>query len=147
MDDPALTTTTCDRRIDRYIKIATKAAMKSQHHQHRLGSVLIRGSNVISTGHNFSTVHSEHDCINRAFKSGTEGTIIIVVRVRRNGTMGMSRPCVCCLGRLINAGVERVIYTTNDGEYRMLKLNSIEVQAQVSLKLQLIMWHKKGNNP
>lgn len=88
-------------------------------HQH--GTALVRGSRVISVGHNkvgsapgtFTwSRHSEfvatrgHDC---------DGATIVNVRKRRDGTIGMAKPCRNCQKYLKSIGVKRVIYTTGDG--------------------------------
>jgi hypothetical protein len=57
------------------------------------------------------------------------GSTVWVSRVRRDGTLGMARPCPSCERRLRAAGVSRVVYTISDTEHGVINLlNGDEVQ-------------------
>lgn len=106
------------------IHLAIRAALKARHRNHRLGAILIKGGNIISVGWNISFKHAEHMAIDRAWRSDIEGCTIMVVRVRKNGSLGMAKPCETCMARLIDAGIKKVIYSTNDGQLETTKLSS-----------------------
>lgn len=111
-------------KYDAAFKAAIKAAANSDHYQHRLGSAIVRGSNIISIGYNSAYIHSEHAAINRAWRSNIVGTTLVIVRIRRNGSIGMSKPCGLCMKRLIQAGVKRVVFSNHDGELEAIRLPS-----------------------
>ena len=92
-------------------RAASIAVKNSSHKQHRLCCVIIRGGNIISVGWNNAFVHGEHSALNRAWENGTIGAIAVVVRVKKDGSFGIAKPCPLCLERLKSAGIKRVIYT------------------------------------
>lgn len=105
-----------------YIRIAYREAAKSRHHQHKLGAVLVKGGKPIAVAHNFSHVHAEHACLNQAWRSDVDGATMVVVRVRKNGTIGMARPCALCMKRLIQAGIKKVLFTNESGKLEIIRL-------------------------
>jgi deoxycytidylate deaminase len=123
--------------------MAIREAQKSRHRQHKHAAILMKGGKPIAAGHNGDAIHAEHAAINRAWRSGTEGATIIVIRVRKNGTMGMSKPCDACMNRLIEAGVKRVIYSDNDGTLKSFKVQSDVDVCSLSTTMQNILWNKK----
>jgi deoxycytidylate deaminase len=42
-------------------------------------------------------------------------TTIYVARLKKDGEYGMSRPCPICMRAIREAGINRVVYTTDDG--------------------------------
>jgi deoxycytidylate deaminase len=109
----------------KFIKIAIREAAKSDHRQHHMAAVLIKGGNIISVGHNSGHLHGEHTCLNRAWRTDVSGSTVLVVRVRRNGTLGMAKPCPLCMQRLVQAGIKKVTYSTNSGTFETMKLSSM----------------------
>lgn len=109
------------------VRMAIKACQKSRHHSHKLGCVIIKGGTIISAGWNIDVQHAEHTAINRAWRSNIDGAIAIVVRIRKDGSIGLAKPCITCLNRLIDAGIKKVTYTTNSGGTKSVKLQSGEV--------------------
>lgn len=104
------------------IKLAVKEAKKARHKQHRLGAVLMRGGKPIAASHNFAHVHAEHATLNRAWRSDTEGCTLFVARVRKDGSLGMAKPCKLCMERLVEAGIKKVTYSNKDGQLETIKL-------------------------
>lgn len=125
-----------------YMKMAIREALKARHKQHGHGAVLLKGGKPVAVAHNHSHVHAEHAVINRAHRVGTEGATIVVIRVRKDGTIGMSKPCDKCVSRLISAGIKKVIYSDTDGSMKTLRLQKTEVN-QPTIKMQSILWQKK----
>jgi deoxycytidylate deaminase len=112
-------------KMEGIIKCAIKEASKSNHHQHQMAAVLIRGGNTVAISHNHDFLHAEHCCLNRAWRGGADDATMVVVRVRRNGTLGMARPCALCTQRLVKAGVKKVVYSNSNGMLESIKLSSM----------------------
>lgn len=106
------------------IKTAIKEASKARHRQHKFGAVLLKGGKPIQSSHNFSHIHAEHAVLNRAWRQDVEGSTILVIRMRKNGTLGLAKPCKLCMERLAQAGVRKVIYSNNLGQLETVKLSS-----------------------
>jgi tRNA(Arg) A34 adenosine deaminase TadA len=126
-----------------YLKLAIREATKARHKQHNHGAVLIRGGKPVAVGHNHSHIHAEHAALNRAWRHGTEGGTLVVIRVRKDGTIGMSRPCEMCVNRLISAGIKKVIYSDSDGSLKSFKLPTKSEVSKLNITLQNILWYKK----
>lgn len=128
--------------MDPALRIARKMAAHSHHKQHRLGAVLIRGGNIISRGFNFSEVHAEKCAINRCWRTGDlRGTTLVVVRVKRNGTLGMALPCDTCMARIVKAGIKTVYYSDDKGEIQMFRVDSNMVD-KYSEASEVPVWRK-----
>ena len=105
------------------MRACVKAAYKSNHKQHRIGCVLIKGGSIISRGWNSSHIHSEHAMLNRAWRqTDLAGGLVAIVRIRKDGTLGNSKPCKLCVDRLIQAGIKRVLFSNSRGELEEMKL-------------------------
>lgn len=107
------------------IQIALKEAAKARHHQHKLGAVILRGGKPVATGHNSGFLHAEHNVLNRAWRNDIVGATLLVIRVRKDGSLGMARPCELCMNRLIQAGIKKVIYTNSAGVLESIKLGQL----------------------
>jgi deoxycytidylate deaminase len=66
-------------------------------------------------------LHAEQAAIWSLGKKETRGTIMFVVRVRRNGTLGMAKPCRMCMDMIKAAGVKRIYYSTADGRIACIR--------------------------
>lgn len=109
-------------------RIAAKQAKKSQHKQHKLGAVIVKGNRILSTGYNSlrpssllgtETLHAEAAAVLKLLKarrlSDLAGAEIYVSRFTRGGAVGLSRPCPACTALLTSVGIRMVHYTTDDG--------------------------------
>lgn len=126
-----------------HIRLAVKEANKARHKQHRIGAVLIRGGKPVATGHNHSHIHAEHSAINRAWKCGTDDAILVVVRIRRDGSLGLAKPCPVCQKQLAEAGIKKVIYSDSDGSLKTMRITPDMATGTVSKKTQLMMWQRE----
>jgi tRNA(Arg) A34 adenosine deaminase TadA len=52
-----------------------------------------------------------------------KGSTIYVARVNQTGAARMARPCPNCYEALLLAGVKKVVYTTNEGDYKIEKIS------------------------
>ena len=105
-----------------YEALLVKTAHKSNHKQHHMAALLMRGGKVIEIFTNNDHIHAEHAVLNRSWRSGADGATMVVVRVKATGEFGMAKPCMLCTRRMEMAGVKRVIYTNDVGECEIVKL-------------------------
>lgn len=118
--------------IQRYLSLAKRVASQSEHDHFKHGAVLVKGGSVLNTacnkdkykrfGNRFrntrhcghATHHAELGCILGLDRSVTQGTTMYVVRMNREGTFRMSKPCDMCEEVLKFCGVKKVVYTTGE---------------------------------
>ena len=111
---------------------ATKSRSKNTH-----GAVVVKSGRVVGTGWNktrnnpniVSPEHIKSDCsyhaeqvaIREAGEYNVRGAIIYVARVNKSGHDRNSKPCLRCSDLIGRAGIKRVIFTTEAGEYNASK--------------------------
>lgn len=112
-----------DRRaIDTARRLATGGVKRT----FRLAAIGWRADGVIVTARNGSSIepnvgsHAEA----RLAKKLTPGSVVLVVRIKRDGTLGSAKPCRACRSILRSVGVESVYYSGLDGEIHLLELPS-----------------------
>ena len=121
--------------MKKFIEIAS-AISEHGEHRHKLGAVIFRKNEIITTGFNKMKshplqlkynnnehkifLHAEIDAIIKA-KGRTEGNSIIVVRKMSLGEFGTSKPCAACLQAIIASGIKRVTFF-EEGEFRTIRL-------------------------
>lgn len=111
-------------------RAALAAAMQSEDYQYKLGAAIFAKKRLISVGANNAkthplsrfygrpvTVHAEMQAIIRAKNvvESLEGMVLIVARIKRNGEIGMARPCSGCQAIIRQNGIKEVWYTTENG--------------------------------
>lgn len=112
----------------RFFELAKKLAVKSNHRAHPLGSVLVQKNRVISVGfntlrthtksnNNFKTTHAEFSALFGIDFKATRGSILYVVRIKKDGSVGMSRPCTFCQELIQAAGIKGVFYSIDNNPY------------------------------
>jgi len=67
-------------------------------------------------------LHAEIDALIRSIKSSTSPETLIVVRVRRDGPMGTSKPCAVCQEAIRQSTIQQVVYS--DGEEFVMEIKS-----------------------
>jgi deoxycytidylate deaminase len=124
-------------RQERFIRIASKIAQKSEHH-YPIGAAVVKGNRVLATGVNLykshplqeayekdgdiidsSSIHAEVAAIRKLPRNILEGATIYVARLLANGSNGLSKPCSGCMMRIKKSGIKKVVYTTN-GSYESI---------------------------
>jgi deoxycytidylate deaminase len=97
-------------------------------------AVIVRGGKILAVGYNHRgwnqlseqyrvcdhtcTVHAEIAAIlSKRKKVRFEGAKIYVVRLKRDGTVAMSKPCEMCQHVLYNYGIKRAYYSTDEFPY------------------------------
>lgn len=107
-----------------YLELARRAAKREEIDPrcHAHGGVGIRRDGAIVVSRNgyaqqkFPRSHAEQ----RVLRKCDLGSIVFVVRCRKNGEMGLSRPCDACNTALRVRGVKRVYYSISDSEYGVI---------------------------
>lgn len=68
--------------------------------------------------------HAETICIHNALKKtqSVKGKDLWVMRFRRNGTIGMAKPCIPCQEAIRSVGIRRVHYTNDSGHWEIMKM-------------------------
>lgn len=109
-------------RLTRLLGTAQLSDRKSRH-----AAAAYRGGSLLAVGINTTRVNSpymetngvpypsEHaeEAVLRQIRD-PEGTTVYVVRARRDGYPGLSRPCPRCSQLLRESGCKKVVYTVNE---------------------------------
>ena len=115
-----------------HFQLAARAAIRSDS-KFRLGAVLARRTRAISIGWNdmgkthpvmnkFSEnkpwspgIHAEIDACLGVNRDDLDGAQIYVVRLKRDGSLGMARPCGVCARILKDMRIEIAYFSTGQG--------------------------------
>jgi deoxycytidylate deaminase len=115
----------------KFFDLAKKVSKLSNHHHHKIGSVIVRGSKIVSVGtnnikthpkstHPHFSLHSEMAAVLLA-KQDLYGCEIYVYRETKDGIPAISRPCTYCFPFIKEAGLKEVHYSIN-GDYKTEKV-------------------------
>lgn len=121
---------------DRFIRLAIQQAEQSAM-PNRLGAVVVRKKNVIGAGYNredhpwlyrnnilkLHPKHGMHAEVSALYGADdSEDAIVYVVRLRKDDSIGLAKPCLSCAGYMIISGIKRVIYSDNDGSFKQMRI-------------------------
>lgn len=121
-------TTDLSRAETQFLDLAVRLAAGRQAKGYRLGAVAVRSGRVLGTGVNRHrndvavcrilpraswSVHAEDACLRRI--AVTRGANLYIARVSATGKPRMARPCIRCWALCVEAGISKIIYTTNGG--------------------------------
>lgn len=108
-------------------RIAERQATLSEHNQHRLGAVIVKGGNILATGYNqlrptktlrHSTLHAEEAAILKLLDRNRlhqlAGSSIYVFRTTRGNAVGLARPCERCMDLIRSVGIRTIHYTVDE---------------------------------
>lgn len=116
------------------IKTAIKEAQKSTHKQFPVGAVIFKGNKIISKGFNsirhcskikpqfkewYNSLHAEQQAIISTHKN-IKGCDILVVRIKKDGSFGLAKPCDMCESFIMYKKIRNVYYTTDEGTIEKL---------------------------
>jgi len=114
--------------------LARDAAM-SNGHQYHVAAVLIRnrkivrvGTNTMKTHPRFVRMYPDGSCAAHmhaemdVLRFAQPGDELEVMRFRKDGSLGMSKPCKFCQRHIQASGIRRVHYTDETGARRLLGL-------------------------
>jgi len=113
-------------------------AMTSQH-DIKMGCIITdRKGRVLATGVNSRKSHPMqsrfakqcgrddkiflHAEISALIRCRGEGHTLYVGRWRKDGAIGLARPCPICFGAIIDAGIRQVVYTETGGTVSVISL-------------------------
>jgi deoxycytidylate deaminase len=110
-----------------HFNLARQLSYKSDHDSHHLGCVITYKNRVIGKGYNRNkthpishglynnSIHAEMDAL-RSIRIPPKGRrIAYIVRERKDGTLGMARPCEACMSHFKANNVYRIFYSTYNG--------------------------------
>ena len=141
-------------RHEALVERAITVAKTSEHEKWQLGAVLTRNSRALSSApnrfrnfpwisHVHATYHAEQAALRKGLLNSARGTTMYVASVAKDGTTRMARPCTKCMKALYLAGVREVVYTTDDGSYKIERVkdlpadsadNGVDTGAKVPVK-------------
>lgn len=115
----------------KFFELAKKVSKLSNHKHYKMGSVIVRGSKIVSVGvnnikthpksnHPFKSLHCETAAILLA-KQDLYGCEIYVYRETKAGFPVIARPCIYCFPFIKEAGLKEVHYSVN-GTFKSEKL-------------------------
>lgn len=131
-----------EHAIWKHIDLALKIACDNPH-MYKMGCVILDDQRkIIAQGMNRPTkthplqakyamkvnkhqrifLHAEIDALIRSIKSSTQPETLIVVRMRRDGVPGTSKPCVVCREAIRQTMIRQVVYF--DGEEFVMELRN-----------------------
>ena len=118
----------------RYLRVAESASYLSDYPRVHIGACLVKRNDIVSIGFNKVRTHPEQLKYNRHFpytpklprihaeidaiiKAGdeSEGSTLYVFRRGLDDLQRNCKPCASCSEKIADAGVKRVVYTTEDG--------------------------------
>ena len=125
--------------IKRYMSSAKKASLASSYPRQKIGAVMVYGNKVIATGcntyktnpmqHKYNKLRFNKDCINNGVVHAETALLlktkyldvdwsrvtIYVYRERKDGSLGLAKPCMACQIALEERGITEIYYTTDTG--------------------------------
>lgn len=120
-------------KIPSFFRLAVKAAKFSEKKRYQLAAVLFIGNKPCSVGYNdfhkshtligkinpLKRLHAEVDAVsNLKHNWDLKNAYLVVARIRKDGSLGMSKPCSICVEVLKSKGINTVYYTTDNGYAR-----------------------------
>jgi deoxycytidylate deaminase len=114
-------------RYQKFVKAGlelAQAAHRDRDCYYQLCALVVKRNRVISVGYNnpkthplahtkMRQLHAEMDAIIGCTKAELDGAEIVVVRARRDGKVGMAKPCRACDDFIRRVGLRRVYYTVD----------------------------------
>lgn len=116
----------------RFFDLAKRLADHSEHHQHKIGAVIVQGNRILGVGfnrlkthtksnHSHRSMHAELSAILNSKQESFKKASIYVYRENKAGMLAQSKPCSFCQVLLKTVGIQDVFYTT-EGSYEYTKL-------------------------
>lgn len=94
---------------DKWYRFLLKRAKNHYHRKTRLVAVLVSGGSVLSVGFNTDSNHAEISAIKLA--KNPEGSKLYVLRLRKDGVVGIAKPCLNCQKVIKQNQIHRVFHT------------------------------------
>lgn len=114
------------RKHIRYFELAKKLSKKSNHHQYKLGCVIVKGKKIVGLGYNqlkshpksphkWSQIHAEFHALIGTHTADLQGASVYVFRQNKHHELAIAKPCKCCEKMLRDCNVKRVFFTVGSG--------------------------------
>lgn len=105
-----------------YFRICEKVSKFSDHHQHKIGAIVVNNGKILSTGfnkmkthplspHPFKSCHAEFMAIKYLSQKDLKNATIYVLRKSRDGKYANAKPCFSCRKLIEDSGIKKIIYT------------------------------------
>jgi len=78
-------------------------------------AIVTRGGCILSVGVNASAIHAEVVALEQIDYGNRRGVTVISLRIRKDGSLAMAKPCPSCTRFMVKYGVKKVMYSTSDG--------------------------------
>lgn len=122
-------------KITTGLRLAKNAARLSTYPRVTMGAIIMKNSTIIGVGNNLmktspkqkkynhfrgfepphgNTIHAEVSAILNC-NTSMVGAEIFVQRIMKNGTTGISKPCIACHNAIKDAGITKVWYHDENG--------------------------------
>ena len=115
-----------------FFRLARNVSELSKHKKQRMGAVLVVNGHPLSVGCNqskthpdapYNGLHAEVQAMKTSGKTKIFGSSIYVYRRRKDGKIGVAKPCNHCIKPLEQFGVRWIYYSTD--EYPFWKVEKI----------------------
>ena len=129
------------KAIKKYLNFAIDVSKQSTVQRARLGAVLVSHNKVVNASPNLEKTHPMQAHLNklRGFDPMGSGernilhaeiatllksrdldiewnkSMLFIARLKKNGDLGLARPCNACMGRIKQYGIKKMYYTTDNG--------------------------------
>jgi len=109
----------------KYFELAKKLARTSEHPDHKLGAVIVKGNNILGLGFNklkthpkaknyAQRIHAELAAILNA-RTDLKDSDLYVFRYTQSGLQGISKPCSGCMIAIEESGIKTIYYSKQEG--------------------------------
>ena len=113
------------------VKKAESLLERSNHPKYKLGAVLVKSGNILSTGINRIgpkpfyvpnnlgeiTIHAEVDCLHMVDRKVSNNSTLLVTGRTVAGNYMLTRPCKSCMVQIRKMGIKEIVYQTNSGDF------------------------------
>lgn len=116
----------------KFFDLAKKLSKFSDHTQHHLGCVIVRGNKVVGMGfnqlkthsrspHKYKSIHAEFHAIIKSRYEDLTGCEAYIYRENKSGDLAMARSCSYCMDAFRVAGIRKIFFSSPTG-YQMEKI-------------------------
>ena len=110
-----------------YLRVLLSQCLKSNYPQ-RLGAIVVHQNKIVGLGYNqvrrdghfLDGIHAEEKALLNTIARNRKGSTLYVLRILKNGTQGMSKPCEFCMALIKRLKINQVWYSTKDGWERIV---------------------------
>jgi pyrimidine deaminase RibD-like protein len=86
---------------------------KERHYRHC--AMVVRGGAILSVGVNNKVLHAEIAALEELTWSERKDTMVISLRIRKDGSLAMGKPCWKCMAYMRQYGVKKIMYSLSNG--------------------------------